>query len=32
MNDAVSLILNALDPRVLWATDARHARSPEKIG
>ncbi len=32
MNDAVSLILSALDPRVLRATEARYARSPEKIG
>ena len=32
MNGAVSLVLSALDTRVLRATDARCGRSPEKIG
>jgi hypothetical protein len=32
VNDAVSLVLSALDARVLRATDARYERSPERIG
>jgi hypothetical protein len=32
MNGVVSLALSALDVRVLWATDARYERSPEKVG
>jgi hypothetical protein len=32
MNGAVSLMLSALDARVLRATDARYERSPERIG
>jgi hypothetical protein len=31
MNDAVSLMLSALDARVLRATDAWYERSPESI-
>jgi hypothetical protein len=31
MNDAVSLMLSALDARVLRATDAWYERSPERI-
>jgi hypothetical protein len=32
MNGAASLMLSALDARVLRATTARYERSPEKIG
>jgi hypothetical protein len=32
MNGAVSLMLSALDARVLRATDPRYERSPEKVG
>ena len=32
MNGAASLRLSALDARVLRTTDARHERSPEKVG